>query len=79
MSVTMNEAVLSEYQGKPVLNLNPQGRPSISFGLGKANVIRENIPAIIAFLLSEGKSIDVDPEIAQEIGLALEMIEHKLK
>ena len=75
----MNSPILSEYQGKPVLNLNPQGRPSISFGLGKAAVIRENIPAIIAFLLSEGKSIEVDSEIEQEIGLALEMIEHKLR
>jgi hypothetical protein len=55
--ITRNDPQLSTYKGNAVLTLNPQGRASIAFGLGKAMVIRENLSAILAFLATDGKSI----------------------
>jgi hypothetical protein len=61
--ITMNAPQTSDYKGNAVISLNPQGRASISFGLGKAMVIVENLPAILAFLKSDGKNCDVKPGV----------------
>lgn len=49
---------LSEYNGKPMLCLNPESKWSFQFGLGKARMIVEHIDAIAAFVDSEGKSLE---------------------
>jgi len=60
--ITTSAAKLATYKGNPVLNLNPEGRTNIGFGLGKGMLLLENLSAICAFLKSDGKSLDMDPE-----------------
>lgn len=64
-------AVVSEYQGKPTLNLVNDDvavdRFPFSFGLAKAKKIMANLPAIEQFVATEGKSVSAavstDPEL----------------
>lgn len=65
--ITTSNPLVSEWKGNKVLNLNPQGRANISFGLGKAMVIMENLPAIVAFLKSSGANLELDKEVEKSI------------
>jgi hypothetical protein len=65
--ITMSRPNVSEYKGNKVLSLNPDGRTNISFGLGKAMVIMENLPAIAAFLKSDGVSCEMSPELKARV------------
>ena len=65
--ITLNKPELNEFKNNAVLNLNPNGRASIGFGLGKAMVILETLSAICAFLKSDGKSLDADAETKARI------------
>lgn len=49
---------ISEYQGKPMLLLNPGSQYRFQFGLGKAKMILQHIDAIRRFVESNGTSID---------------------
>lgn len=65
--ITVNPPELNVWKGSPTLALNPNGRASITFGLGKAMVIRENLAQVLAFLASDGKSIEVSAERRAEV------------
>lgn len=65
--ITVSAAVVGEYKGNPILNLNPEGRTNFAFGLGKAMLIMENLPAIAAFLKSDGKSVQLTPELKERL------------
>lgn len=65
--ITTSLAAISIYKENPVLNLNPNGRTNISFGLGKAMIVMENLPAICAFLKSDGKNLELDAETKAKI------------
>lgn len=57
-------AVVSEYQGKPTLNLVDDtvavDRFPFSFGMAKAKKILANVDAIRNFVASEGKSVETN-------------------
>jgi len=65
--ITLSKATVGEFKGNPVLNLNPDGKTNMAFGLGKAMLVFENLAAIGAFLKSDGKSCDLSPELKAEI------------
>ena len=60
--ITSSKPTVTEYKGNRVLNINPEGRTNISFGLGKAMLIMENLPAIAAFLKSDGANCQLSDE-----------------
>ena len=49
---------LSEYEGKPMLVLNPSDFRTFQFGLGKARLIVAHFKAIKAFVESNGESCE---------------------
>lgn len=65
--ITTSAPALSQFKGNAVLNLNPEGRTNIGFGLGKGMLVLENLSAICAFLKSDGKSLDMDAETKARI------------
>lgn len=65
--ITTSAATIASFKGNPVLNLNPEGRTNIGFGLGKGMLILENLPAICAFLKSDGNSLELTPELKERI------------
>lgn len=58
MSDEFDGPIVSEYQGKPMLVLNPDSQYKFQFGLGKAKMILNNLDAIRRFVESDGKSAD---------------------
>ena len=50
--------VISEYQGKPTILLNPGARFPFSMGLGKARQVLANMRFIQAFVDSNGTSVE---------------------
>jgi hypothetical protein len=50
--------VISEYQGKPTILLNPGARFPFSMGLGKARQVLANVQFIQRFVDSGGTSVE---------------------
>lgn len=48
------EAIEGEYNGKPMLILNPEDRYTFQFGINKAKMILENIDNIRKFVARHG-------------------------
>ena len=59
-------AILSEYKGNKMIVLNPNDRFPFQFGLTKAKLILEpdNLAAIMAFVQSNGTSIENATNVA---------------
>ncbi len=58
---------VEEYKGHPTIVLNPDAFKfhRVSFGLGKAKLILDNIQAIEAFVRTGGASVDVPMPAAE--------------
>lgn len=52
---TKDKPLIREFKGAPVLDLNPDARFIVSFGLGKAKLIVDNFEAIKKFVDTGGK------------------------
>ena len=51
----MSKPTIEQYQGSPILCLNPDARYKFSFGVAKAKMILDNLEALKAFVASDGK------------------------
>lgn len=63
--ITVNPPQVQDFKGTRTLALNPNGRASITFGLGKGMVIRENFAAVLAFLKSDGANCEPSKELSE--------------
>lgn len=52
---TKEKPLIREFKGAPVLDLNPDSRFVVSFGLSKAKLIVEHFDAIKKFVDTNGK------------------------
>lgn len=50
--------VIGEYQGKPMIILNPGDRFLVQFGINKSKIILDNIDYIRKFVETDGKGIE---------------------
>lgn len=56
---TKDNPVVTEFNNKPTLLLNPTGKFPFSFGVAKARMIVDNFEAIKKFVETDGKSCQI--------------------
>lgn len=65
--ITISKATLTTWKSNQILNLNPEARTNVSFGLGKGMVVLENLAELCAFLKSDGKSLELPEDEVRKI------------